>query len=129
MDQLLTPNQVAEMLKVSVRTVYGNSRRLGGFYPAGIKVLRFREEVIRGIMEGPGNREMEILLPERRQDIRRGRVRKQGRGQDGQGRPSEAGRFGDRNGKDGDPDDPYGLLALSRSLPATKRTTACPEDI
>ena len=49
---LLTPKQVAEMLSISVRTVYDHSIRLGGFYPAGIKALWFRRDVIEAIMEG-----------------------------------------------------------------------------
>jgi len=52
MEPLLTPKQVAEMLNLSVRTVYDHSIRLGGFYSAGIKALRFRRDVIEAIMEG-----------------------------------------------------------------------------
>jgi len=52
MEPLLTPKQVAELLSLSVRTVYDHSIRLGGFYPAGIKALRFRRDVIEAIMEG-----------------------------------------------------------------------------
>ncbi len=52
MDKLLTPEQVADLLQISVKTVYEKSDRFGGFYPAGIRVLRFRQEVINGIMEG-----------------------------------------------------------------------------
>jgi hypothetical protein len=52
MEPLLTPKQVAELLSLSVRTVYDHSIRLGGFYPAGIKALRFRKDVIEAIMEG-----------------------------------------------------------------------------
>ena len=33
MTQLLTPSDVAELLQISVRTVYDHARRLGGFYP------------------------------------------------------------------------------------------------
>jgi predicted site-specific integrase-resolvase len=50
--RLLTPAEVADLLQISVKTVYKNKRKLCGFYPAGIKVLRFREDVIYGIMEG-----------------------------------------------------------------------------
>ncbi|MCP4624842.1 MAG: helix-turn-helix domain-containing protein [bacterium] len=49
MELLLTPKQVAELLSLSVRTVYDHSIRLGGFYPAGIKALRFRRDVIEAI--------------------------------------------------------------------------------
>jgi len=51
MEPLLTPKQIAELLNLSVRTVYDRVR-LGGFYPAGIKTLRFRRDVIEAIMEG-----------------------------------------------------------------------------
>lgn len=50
--QLLTPDQVAERLQVGKSTVYKNAHKLGGFYPVGIKVLRFNENHINGIMEG-----------------------------------------------------------------------------
>lgn len=46
MSPLLTPEEVASLLRISLRTVYENARRLGGFYPAGIRVLRFRKERI-----------------------------------------------------------------------------------
>lgn len=39
---LLTPQEVADILKTSVRTIYDHARKLGGFYPYGIKLLRFR---------------------------------------------------------------------------------------
>jgi hypothetical protein len=41
--KLLTPSEVADILSVSVRTVMRHSRALGGFYPAGIRALRFLE--------------------------------------------------------------------------------------
>jgi hypothetical protein len=37
----MTPEDVANVLKISVKTVYAQSKKLGGFFPAGIKVLRF----------------------------------------------------------------------------------------
>lgn len=49
--QLLTPLEVSKKLKISLSTVYKKSRILGGFYPAGIKSLRFDEAIINGIME------------------------------------------------------------------------------
>ena len=63
MNSLLTPNEVARLLHLSVRTVYAQSHRLGGFYPAGIRVLRFRREDIYAIMEGPQDRQLEIPVP------------------------------------------------------------------
>ena len=47
-----TVDEVAELLKIPKRTVYKHARRLGGFYPAGIKVLRFRKQVIDEILYG-----------------------------------------------------------------------------
>ena len=54
-SSLLTVKDVAGLLQIKERTVYDNRKALGGFYPAGIKVLRFRAEVIYGIMEGQGH--------------------------------------------------------------------------
>ena len=52
MDRLLSVKDVAELLNMSSRTVYDHMRELGGFYPAGIRLLRFHTEVIYGVMEG-----------------------------------------------------------------------------
>ena len=52
MDRLLSVKDVAELLNMSSRTVYDHMRELGGFYPAGIRLLRFHPEVIYGVMEG-----------------------------------------------------------------------------
>ena len=60
MNSLLTPNEVAQLLQLSMRTVYAQSHRLGGFYPAGIRALRFRREDIYAIMEGPQERTLEV---------------------------------------------------------------------
>ena len=49
--KLLKPKDVAEILKVSVKTVYKHQRRLCGFHPAGIGCLRFRQEDIYNIIE------------------------------------------------------------------------------
>jgi hypothetical protein len=117
------------MLQLNVRTIYENAKRLGGFYPAGIRVLRFKEGVIRGIMEGPGNRVMEVPVSASGEALRRRRIQHQGGSADGQGRPPEASIGGGGKTKAGDPDDPYGVLALSRSLPPTKRTTARRQDV
>ena len=61
-SMLLTPIDVAKLLQISVRTVYDNKSRLGGFYPAGIKVLRFRQEVIDGILRGQGSGALEVPI-------------------------------------------------------------------
>jgi hypothetical protein len=60
---LLTPEDVARLLQISVRTVYAQSHRLGGFYPVGIRALRFRREVINAIMEGSQEREISLSVP------------------------------------------------------------------
>ena len=52
MKPLLTPLEVAELLQLSKATVYAKAVHLGGFFPAGIKALRFNPEVIYAIMEG-----------------------------------------------------------------------------
>lgn len=51
---LLAPQEVAEILNVAVKTVYDNQKRLGGFNPAGIKVikvLRFHPDIIQQIVD------------------------------------------------------------------------------
>jgi hypothetical protein len=52
MERLLKPSEVAELLQISIASVYANARALGGIYPGGIKALRFNPEVIQAIMEG-----------------------------------------------------------------------------
>lgn len=53
MTPFLTPEDVSSLLQISISTVYKNAVRLGGFYPFGLKVLRFRREVIEnGSLEG-----------------------------------------------------------------------------
>lgn len=52
MNSLMTPEDVEEVLQISISTVYRNAGRLGGFYPFGLKVLRFNREIIeRGHLE------------------------------------------------------------------------------
>ncbi len=46
---LLTVSQVAKLLNINKTTVYENKERLGGFYPAGYRVL-FRSDVIEEIL-------------------------------------------------------------------------------
>ena len=60
--KLLTVQEVAELLRVDVRTVYDHRLKLGGFYPAGIRVLRFRRDVIEQILEGPGRERFDALV-------------------------------------------------------------------
>lgn len=82
---LLTPKQVAERLQVSIRTVYNIKDRLGGFRPAGIRVLRFREEVIYGIMEGQETKRLDLRFSVQGQEIRRERIQNQDRSEGSQG--------------------------------------------
>jgi predicted DNA-binding transcriptional regulator AlpA len=65
-DQLLTVKDVAKTLQISPRTVYDNAHRLGGFYPAGLRVLRFPPGVILGYLEGQDSQRMglQIRVPE-----------------------------------------------------------------
>lgn len=58
--QLLTVNDVANHLQISPRTVYDNAQKLGGFYPHGLRVLRFKPEVIYGNMERQGGQGMTL---------------------------------------------------------------------
>src|SRR5208283_4085140 len=70
---LLTVEDVANFLQISQRTVYDNSRKLGGFYPHGLRVLRFRPEVIYGNMEGQETEGMGLRVPISKEIIRGGR--------------------------------------------------------
>jgi hypothetical protein len=78
-NQLLTKEQVADLLQVSVQTVYRNRCRLGGFYPAGLRVLRFREDDILACLER--DQRMALSLPISGEEIQPGLVQDQGRGQ------------------------------------------------
>jgi len=66
-SQLLTPKDVADALQISVEAVYKHKRRLCGFYPAGIKVLRFREDVINDIIQGQAAQFVEVRVPKERE--------------------------------------------------------------
>ncbi|MBW1987371.1 MAG: helix-turn-helix domain-containing protein [Deltaproteobacteria bacterium] len=52
MEPLLTPQEVADLLKISIKTVYKRKHLLGAVYPAGIKALRFKPEAVNAVMEG-----------------------------------------------------------------------------
>jgi hypothetical protein len=55
--KLLTPQDVADQLQLSVRTIMRHAKELGGFYPCGIRALRFRAEDIERacrVAVGPG---------------------------------------------------------------------------
>jgi len=51
-EPLFTVKDVAKLLQISEKTVYKQQNKLGGFYPAGLKLLRFNRETIYGHMEG-----------------------------------------------------------------------------
>jgi len=63
MEALLTPDEVKDLLKISIRTVYDRARDLGGFYPAGIGVLRFDPEVLYDILERSKSRPLAVSVP------------------------------------------------------------------
>jgi Helix-turn-helix domain len=54
-NPLLTVSDVAKFLQISERTVYDRARELGGFFPVGIRVLRFKPEIIYGDADAPGS--------------------------------------------------------------------------
>jgi predicted site-specific integrase-resolvase len=89
-SSLLTPKEVAKLLQISPRSVYDHAGRLGGFYPAGIKCLRFRREAINDIMEGQKTRGVEVQLPVSQKGSQRGRVQSQITGSASRGRPQKA---------------------------------------
>jgi len=63
MSSLLTLEEVAAFLNISTRTVYDHAREWGGFYPGGVRRLRFRKEIIFGIMEGKEPSALLIQFP------------------------------------------------------------------
>jgi len=70
--KLLTVSDVAKLLQISERTVYDNALKLGGFYPANIRVLRFpsREDFL-GDLERQKNQGMDLQVQISRQILRR----------------------------------------------------------
>jgi hypothetical protein len=84
---LLTPKEVADLLKISLQTVYDNRKLLRGFCPAGIRVLRFRKDDIERIMEGPRNQIVKAeIRDDRWAELRGRRIQNQKR------RPGQKGR-------------------------------------
>jgi hypothetical protein len=84
--ELMTPKEVAQCLKISVRTVYDNQNRLGGIYPAGIKVLRFRKDFIDGVVEGQETQGLEVQLSVSGKKLRGWRSSYESGSQKGKGR-------------------------------------------
>lgn len=70
-ENLLTVKDVAKFLQISSRTVYDNSRKLGGFYPFGISVLRFKPEVIYGNPKGQGTQILGVPVSISGEELRR----------------------------------------------------------
>lgn len=62
-EPLLTPSDVAELLNISEKTVYKHSEKFCGFKPAGLGILRFRKEIIYGIMEGQDPETLVLQFP------------------------------------------------------------------
>jgi len=84
--KLLTPSDVAELLQISEKTVYKHRERFYGFNPAGLGILRFRGEIIYGIMEGQDPEALVLQFPVSKNELRgqgvsdkTGGVRSQGR--------------------------------------------------
>lgn len=110
-NSLLTPKEVANLLQISPRTVYDRAGDLGGFYPAGIRVLRFRPEIIGGYLEGQDQKGLAIQLPVQGGGVRRGRPRKQARSNGGQGEEKRITKKISRKG-----DDRHGLFRYSQAV-------------
>ena len=109
---LMTVEDVAALLNISECAVYEHKDSLGGFYPANIRVLRFRPEVIYGVMEGQSPQGLAIRVPAQGETVRRGRPRKQ---KGGNGGPGEA-QGGDKPGA-GLSADHHGLFRYCQTLP------------
>ena len=70
--KLLTVSDVANLLQISERTVYDNAQKLGGFYPANIRVLRFPSmEDFLGDLERQKNQGMDLQVQISGQVLRR----------------------------------------------------------
>jgi len=78
-QKLLTPTDVAELLQVSEKTVYKHKHRFGGFYPAGLKVLRFRGDIIDGILQEPKTEGLDISVSVPGEELRKSRIQDQKR--------------------------------------------------
>jgi hypothetical protein len=87
-----TSEEVESLWQPFLRTISANVRRLGGFYPAGIRALRFRREDIYAIMEGPQERTLELPVSTPGPALRQIRVPGQENGSSGNGKtPREIG--------------------------------------
>ena len=121
-NALLTPKEVANLLKVSTRTVYDHADDLGGFYPAGIGALRFNQRTIDVIMERQTTESMAVLFPVPGRDIYRKRIHNTA--------PSGNDQVIQTVGsKEAEKTDRHGLFAISRCLPNRCRKKVCNENL
>jgi len=127
MERLMTPEDVADLLRISTRSVYDHKDRFGGFYPAGLRVLRFRGEVIRELMEGQGKPNVQVQIPDQGEGLRGGRVQDESRGEKCQGSKEAIDSLrrlsipGIQSPNSAGAEDPYGILELSKRISANKR--------
>ena len=91
---LLTVKEVAALLNVDEGTVYAHKDDLGGFYPAGIRVLRFNPEVIYGYMAGQGQRALAVSVRIPGGKNNRARIRYPARGGHRKGNPLQGNQGG-----------------------------------
>lgn len=82
-EELLTPQEVALLLKISVKTVYAHATGLGGFYPGGIRVLRFRREAINELVEGQAARGLALSVRGKQEVVCRRGIQDQVRSEGG----------------------------------------------
>ena len=120
MEALLTVADVAVLLKIHPKTVYEHAAEWGGFYPAPLRVLRFRPEVIRGIMEG--GQKVEVRFPAQREILRGRRI------QDQKGGPSVQGVSATISSQFHVDPRKYGIVPGYKPIPARKRREVSKKD-
>jgi AraC-like DNA-binding protein len=107
---LLSVKDVAKLLNISPRTVYDYSRELGGFYPCGIKVLRFNPEDLYDKLERSQARPLALSIP-----VYGGEPLREGI-QYGAGIRRRRSRAQKTAERENEAADRYGLFSLSRSV-------------
>jgi len=105
--EALTVSQVSKILNISPRSVYRKRWQLGGFYPLGLRCLRFPAGLVYACMEGSGER-LAVSIPGRGQEVQQGMVSRQGGSQGSRG-----GAQGGIEEADKDPNR-WGLLRVSK---------------
>ena len=111
MNPLLTPKEVANLLRISERTVYDHKEELGGFYPAGIRRLRFKQEVIYGHMEESQTRDLALRVSASREKVHGKRLQNKGRGQSRQRGEKKTGKV-----RESTDSNRHGLFGGSKSV-------------